>query len=214
MGLLSWLFGRRRRDPPVSVWLDEPNRSAGLVRTIQADLAAGRTVVLVAHFAQGLIDAATALAAAGFPATTLAKWRRPEPGAQVLAILAKALPQHDPATAAPTTQSAAGRFAVRAAELHVLGDENDRVRHFLDTLPKDTEASAFLSFDSPTMRTFASPWVRTMMEKLGMRPDAPIDSPMVTRGLKKALAKLEQRVVGNQPADSLADWMQRNLRRE
>ena len=214
MGLLSWLFGKRRRDLPVSVWLDEPNRIAGLVRTIQADLSAGRTVVLVAHFAQGLIDAATALAAAGVPATTLAKWRRPEPGPQVLAILAKALPQHDPATAAPATQSAAGRYAVRAAELHVRGDENDRVIHFLDTLPKDTEASAFLSFDSQTMTTFASPWVRTMLEKLGMRADAPIDSPMVTRGLKKALAKLEQRVVGNQPADSLADWMQRNLRRE
>ena len=84
----------------------------------------------------------------------------------------------------------------------------------LDTLPKDTQASVFVSFDSPTMATFARPWVRTMMEKLGMRPDAPIDSPMVTRGFRKALAKLEQRVVGNQPADSLADWMQRNLRHE
>ena len=213
MGLLSWLFGRRRRDLPVSVWLDDPNCVAGLVRTIQADLAAGRTVVLVAHFAQGLIDAATALAAAGVPATTLAKWRRPDPGPQVLAILAKALPQHDPA-AGSSAPPAAGRFAVRAAELHVLGDANDRVLQFLDTLPKDTEASAFVSFDSPTMTTFARPWVRTMMEKMGMRPDAPIDSPMVTRGLEKALAKLERRVVGNQPADSLAAWMQRNLRRE
>lgn len=214
MGLLSWLFGKRRRDLPVSVWLDEPNRVAGLVRTIQADLAGGRTVVLVAHFPQGLIDAATALAAAGVPATTLAKWRQPEPGPQVCAILAKALPKPDSATGAATAPPASGRYAVRAAELHVLGDENNRIAQLLDTLPKDTEASAFVSFESPTMATFARPWVRTMMEKLGMRPDAPIDSPMVTRGLRKALAKLEQRAVGNQPADSLADWMQRNLRHE
>lgn len=214
MGLLSWLFGKRRRDLPVSVWLDEPNRVGGLVRTVQADLAASRTVVLVAHFPQGLIDAATALAAAGVPTTTLAKWRPPEPGPQVLAILAKALPQHDQAAGGAAPTPSAGRFAVRSAELHVLGDENDRVAHFLDTLPKDTQASVFVSFDSPTMTTFASPWVRTMLEKLGMRADAPIDSPMVTRGFRKALAKLEQRVVGNQPADSLAEWMQRNLRRE
>ena len=109
----------------------------------------------------------------------------------------------------------AGCQGIRAMLRHASAVKRiDRVIHFLDTLPKETEASAFLSFDSPTMTTFASPWVRTMLEKLGMRPDAPIDSPMVTRGLKKALAKLEQRVVGNQPADSLADWMQRNLRHE
>ncbi|MBL8735723.1 MAG: hypothetical protein JNL12_04790 [Planctomycetes bacterium] len=213
MGLLSWLFGKRRRDLPVSVWLDEANRVAGLVRTVQADLAAGRTVVLVAHFPQSLIEAGQALAAAGMPLTTLTKWSSPDREPRVLAILAKSLPHHDPG-APPALEQSAARFAVRAAELHVLGDENDRVLQFLDTLPKDTEVSAFVSFDSPTMATFARPWVRAMMQKLGMRPDAPIDSPMVTRGFRKALAKLEQRVVGNQPADSLAEWMQRNLRRE
>lgn len=213
MGLLSWLFGRRRRDLPVSVWLDEPNRVAGLVRTVRADLAAGRTVVLVAHFAQGLIEAGQALAAAGVPLTTLTKWSSPDREPKVLAILAKSLPRHDPA-APPALEQSPATFTLRAAELHVLGAENERVVQFLDTLPKGTDASAFVSFDSPTMATFARPWVRAMMAKLGMRPDEPIDSPMVTRGFRKALAKLERRVAGDQPADSLAEWMQRNLRRE
>ncbi|MCA8953106.1 MAG: preprotein translocase subunit SecA, partial [Planctomycetes bacterium] len=51
----------------------------------------------------------------------------------------------------------------------------------------------FLSFDDDLMRIFARDWVRTMMEKMGLKAGEVIDSPMVTRGIAKAQKKVEAR---------------------
>ena len=51
----------------------------------------------------------------------------------------------------------------------------------------------FLSFDDDLMRIFARDWVKTMMEKMGLKSGEVIDSPMVTRGLAKAQKKVEAR---------------------
>ncbi len=51
----------------------------------------------------------------------------------------------------------------------------------------------FLSFDDDLMRIFARDWVKTMMEKMGLKAGEVIDSPMVTRGLAKAQRKVEAR---------------------
>ena len=43
------------------------------------------------------------------------------------------------------------------------------------------------------MRIFARDWVRTMMERMGLKEGEVIDSPMVTRGIAKAQKKVEAR---------------------
>ncbi|MBL8751148.1 MAG: preprotein translocase subunit SecA [Planctomycetes bacterium] len=55
------------------------------------------------------------------------------------------------------------------------------------------ETKFFLSFDDDLMRIFARDWVKTMMEKMGLKSGEVIDSPMVTRGLAKAQKKVEAR---------------------
>ncbi len=51
----------------------------------------------------------------------------------------------------------------------------------------------FLSFDDDLMRIFARDWVKTMMEKLGLKHGERIESPMVSRGIARAQRKVEQR---------------------
>ncbi|MCR9245484.1 MAG: preprotein translocase subunit SecA [bacterium] len=84
--------------------------------------------------------------------------------------------------------------------LYVLGTERHEARRIDNQLrgrcgrqgdPGQTKF--FLSFDDDLMRIFARDWVRTMMEKMGLKPGEVIDSPMVTRGIAKAQRKVEAR---------------------
>ncbi|MHC5062854.1 MAG: preprotein translocase subunit SecA [Planctomycetota bacterium] len=51
----------------------------------------------------------------------------------------------------------------------------------------------FLCFDDDLMRIFARDWVKTMMERLGLKHGEVIESPMVTRGIERAQKKVESR---------------------
>jgi preprotein translocase subunit SecA len=84
--------------------------------------------------------------------------------------------------------------------LYVLGTERHEARRIDNQLrgrcgrqgdPGQTKF--FLSFDDDLMRIFARDWVRTMMERMGLKSGEVIDSPMVTRGIAKAQRKVEAR---------------------
>ena len=84
--------------------------------------------------------------------------------------------------------------------LYVIGTERHEARRIDNQLrgrcarqgdPGQTKF--FLSFDDDLMRIFARDWVRSMMEKMGLKEGEVIDSPMVTRGLAKAQKKVEAR---------------------
>ena len=84
--------------------------------------------------------------------------------------------------------------------LYVIGTERHEARRIDNQLrgrcgrqgdPGQTKF--FLSFDDDLMRIFARDWVRTMMEKMGLKAGEVIDSPMVTRGIAKAQRKVEAR---------------------
>ncbi len=51
----------------------------------------------------------------------------------------------------------------------------------------------FLSFDDDLMKIFARDWVKTMMERMGLKAGEVIDSPMVTRVIAKTQKKVEAR---------------------
>lgn len=84
--------------------------------------------------------------------------------------------------------------------LYVLGTERHEARRIDNQLrgrcgrqgdPGQTKF--FLSFDDDLMRIFARDWVRSMMEKMGLKTGEVIDSPMVSRGIAKAQKKVEAR---------------------
>jgi len=84
--------------------------------------------------------------------------------------------------------------------LHIIGTERHEARRIDNQLrgrcgrqgdPGSTRF--FLSFDDDLMRIFARDWVKTVMERLGLKPGEAIESPMVSRGIARAQKKVEQR---------------------
>lgn len=216
MGFMSWF--RRRPVLPVAVWIDARSRREGLVGDVVADRDRGVGAIVVAHFEAALVQAGQDLAAAGVvfttvPAGTAAMTQRLAGGGggEVLLTLARALPE---SAAGPVVAAAARSrpWSVRLIELHVLAAANERVRAFAAALPGPAEVEAATAFDDPVMREFASPAVQRMMLALGLKPGEAIRSPMVSRAVARALAKLERRVGADRPAASLAEWLQQNLR--
>jgi hypothetical protein len=211
MGFLSWLFGRRNPAAQITVWLDEPSRSRALVREVRDDLQAGRSVVVVAHFAEALIEAGRQLASAGIKFSTLTTWQPLGSTPSVVAILAKALPR--PVSGLPPREKVGTetRVVVRGVELHVLARENDRLVQFAASLPGRAEIAVATSMDAPVFTSLQRPWAKSLVTKLGMSADQPVDSPLLTRGLTKALLAIEKRARRDRPAESVAQWIERNV---
>jgi hypothetical protein len=218
MGLFDWL--RPRAKLPITVWLDDESRLAALATDTAGDLASGSHVMLVAHFPAAMVRVGQRLAAAGVPFATKSTWGEADVHAflaskapHAIAVLAEKLPAIAKDAVRPEALSGSRRVAFRVLDLHVLAAENERVERYARHMPCAVRLSASTSFEDPVMREFASPWVATMMRTLGLGPGQSIDSPMVANGLRKALAKLERQVQGNQRCDSLEEWLQRNRRR-
>jgi preprotein translocase subunit SecA len=84
--------------------------------------------------------------------------------------------------------------------LYVIGTERHEARRIDNQLrgrcgrqgdPGSTKF--FLCFDDDLMRIFARDWVKSMMQRLGLKSGERIESPMVTRGIARAQKKVEAR---------------------
>ncbi|PIE22048.1 MAG: preprotein translocase subunit SecA [Planctomycetota bacterium] len=87
-----------------------------------------------------------------------------------------------------------------AGGLHVIGTERHEARRIDNQLrgrcgrQGDPGSTRFyLCFDDDLMRIFARDWVKSVMEKLGLREGEAIESGMVSRGIARAQKKVEQR---------------------
>jgi len=84
--------------------------------------------------------------------------------------------------------------------LYVIGTERHEARRIDNQLRgrcgrqgDPGETRFFLSFDDDLMKIFARDWVKSMMEKMGLKTGEVIDSPMVSRGIARAQKKVEAR---------------------
>jgi preprotein translocase subunit SecA len=84
--------------------------------------------------------------------------------------------------------------------LYVIGTERHEARRIDNQLRgrcgrqgDPGETRFFLSFDDDLMRIFARDWVKSMMEKMGLKSGEVIDSPMVTRGIARNQRRVEAR---------------------
>lgn len=213
MGFL-W-FGRPAAIRTI-VTVDEATRYRHFAAAVADDRANSSNVLVLAHWKETLLRAAQCLHDLDIPYEVRTAWTRADtetlcgpPTGRVLMALAASLPA---AEAPSRPKDPAAHVAVRLLELHVLPDANARVTRFVQQLPAKTDLCAFLSFEDPLMRLFAQPWVASMLQAMGLREGGAIDNPMVSRGLQRAVAKLSKRVEGNQPADSMAEWVRINMR--
>ncbi len=86
-----------------------------------------------------------------------------------------------------------GGLLVLATERHEARRIDNQLRGRCGRQGDPGESMFFLSFDDDLMKIFARDWVKTMMEKLGLKEGERIESPMVSRGIANAQKKVEQR---------------------
>ena len=223
MGLFDWLpWLTKHSRLPIGVWPDEASRYDALAAGVADDLRRGAHVLLVAHFPATLVALGERLAAKGVAFETRAEWSdaaarklvvSQEPTA--VALLAAALPPLRDREEIVRQELMAGSrtLSFRIVDLHLLAAANDRVENYARSLPCAVRLSTSVALDGPLLRELAAPWLRDLLGKLGLRDGASIEDAMVTRSLRQALQKLARRVTGDAPADSLAAWLQQNLRR-
>ncbi|MFO0279020.1 MAG: preprotein translocase subunit SecA, partial [Planctomycetota bacterium] len=115
--------------------------------------------------------------------------------------VAVAAPEAQARLAEREAQCAAEQAEIKAlGGLYVVGTERHEARRIDNQLrgrcarqgdPGQTKF--FLSFDDDLMKIFARDWVKTMMERMGLKAGEVIDSPMVTRVIAKTQKKVEAR---------------------
>lgn len=224
MGLFDWLpWLTKHSRLPITVWPDEVGRLDALAAGVADDLRRGAHVLLVAHFPATLVALGERLSAKGVAFETRSEWSdaaarklvvAKEPTA--VALLAAALPPLREREEIVRQELIAGSrtLSCRVVDLHLLAAANDRVESYARSLPCAVRLSTSVSLDGPLLRELAAPSVKDLLAKSGLRDGASIEDPLVTQTLRKALHKLERRVTGDAPAESLAAWLQQNLRRQ
>ena len=88
---------------------------------------------------------------------------------------------------------AVGGLYVVATERHEARRIDNQLRGRCGRQGDPGSTKFFLCFDDDLMRIFARDWVKSMMEKLGLKHGERIESGMVSRGIAKAQKKVEAR---------------------
>lgn len=222
MGLFDWLpWLKKHSRLPIVVWPDEAGRLDALAAGVADDLRRGAHVMLVAHFPATLAALGERLAAKGVACETKTEWSdaaarklvvAKEPSA--VALLASALPPLREREEVVRQELIAGSrtLSFRIVDLHPLAAANDRVEGYARSLPCAVRLSTSVALDGPLLRELAAPLTKDLLARLGASAGKSLEDAMVTRSLRQALQKLERRVTGDAAADSLAAWLQQNLR--
>ncbi|MFO0822263.1 MAG: hypothetical protein U0792_03960 [Gemmataceae bacterium] len=215
MGLFSWLFGKPSRVKSQDViWLTGEARLNGAVRATNRHIAANRSVLVLAHFPASLTVFGEQIIGRETPhatiPTTLTAAAALElangPPRVLLGLVRNLQPDEFPAPdSAPESP-----LPVLVLERHFLRKHDDHVVRFAEGLGSKASVDFYISLDDPLLSIFVGDWVKEMLRKLGMQPDETINSPMVSRRIEQAQAKIERETSSDVEAESASDWHERN----
>ena len=101
--------------------------------------------------------------------------------------------------------------AIIVGERHPLPKHDDEVLQFAESLPVRVRLIRYISLEDPLMKAFAGGWVEKTLRSLGMAEDEAIESSMVSKQIKAAQKKIENKAFGDSDAGSAAEWMAANV---
>lgn len=220
MGLFSWLFGARKPERVTvtdRVWLTTVNRSTAIVKELTAHISAKQSVLCLAHFPSTLAALAPELIEAALPHEAIPDSLSPHEALQLAAkspprvlfgLVRNLKPDEFPADDLPNSP-----LPVVLAERHFLRDHDECVTKFAEGLGLHAAITVHMALDDELMRIFAGEWVADTLRSLGVQPDEAIESGMVARRIRKAQDQIRGMLAEeDEPADSPAEWMQKNVR--
>ncbi len=214
MGLFSWLFGKRQRVVSRDcVWLTATARLRGAVESVQDDLKAGKSVLVLAHFPDTLDAFRREATSSGWATVSLPNPCTPAsllalavgPPRVIMGLVRDLRPDDFPPDAPPPSP-----LPVLALERHFLREHDDRILRFAEGLGSRAKVDYCVSLDDPLLTMFAGEWVRNILRGLGMLEDECLESGMVSRRIAGAQAKLAKTIPSDHEADSPAAWLERN----
>lgn len=221
MGLLNWLFNRQPgfQPEPDRVYITSTPKWNALTELAAERIDAGEWVLIAAYFPATLRALQDRLAERGLTVETLSRGVTGEelprllPEAHERTVLVAPLPALLTAeeTDRPPLPPSVERLTIIVPEAHPLRDAEQRLLAFAATVPMRVRVQPFASLDEPLMNIFAGPRVQELLRQLGMKEDEPIESPLVSRQIRRAQERLSQRVRSFEPADSAEEWMRRNV---
>lgn len=199
MGLFDFLFPARRRIQilPDLVWISSHAKYQGLAEYLAHDVcqSSAVAVLLVAHFPDTLAELEPLVA--GYDCPT-----------PIMPVLAQELSSR---TAESLHLDETATVILLIAERHPSYAEDLGLMDFAERLPCRCRIVHHVSLEDPLLRLFASEGVRQVLHVLGMSETQAIESSMVTRQIRKAQQQVDQRKVGDAPANSAAQWLEKNL---
>lgn len=199
MGFFDLLFGKqaatRVETTPDSIWLTTAAKYKGVSAAVERrDRSESIALMLVAHFPDVL--------------STLDDIAdQHNQGKPVRACLASNL-DADLAKSLRLGESAI--LDVIVAERHPMRSMDEQLLEFAQQLPCRCRLSHHLSLEDALMEAFTGAWIQEALSSLGMREDEAIQSSMVSRRIRQAQKKFEQRANGRLEANSAAEWIQLN----
>lgn len=199
MGLFDFLFGGKEQTNvevvPDHIWMTTGAKFAGLAKEAQ-ERSNSETVaiLLVAHFPDVLARL-----------EEIARRQTWDVPCEVVA--AKNLNTH---LASGLNLDETIILDVIVAERHPLPSVDDRLEDFASELPCRCRFSHHLSLEDAVMQVFAGDWVQNMLRQMGMKEDEAIVSQMVSRRIRQAQQRIENRTFGSLDADSVAEWLEAN----
>lgn len=197
--LRQW-FGGQRPAPnvevvPDQVWISAEAKFEGIRKALVERSAEGTAMIaLVAHFPDLLEELERIAAEYSGPAS-------------VRAVLASQL-SGDVAGNLPLGETDV--FDLLVAERHPLRSVDEGLLHFAEALPCRCRIVHHLSFDDPLLRSFLSESNRAMIGRMVSTEDESVSHPLIDRSLVRAQRKIEADTTASHPADSAAEWLERN----
>lgn len=197
MGLFGTIFGGKRQSSVQvlddRIWMTQNAKLSGIKQQIRqsSDSAA---ILLVAHFEETLQQLRSMIA--DYHTAT-----------SVQLILAEDL-ESDTARLNPEENSV---IDLIVAERHPLKSADDALLLIAEGMPCRFRVTYHVSLEDPLFKLFLSGSLKNLLEQLGMKEDEPIESPMVSRSVKKAQQRVEKQAFGNSRAKSAAEWLEMNM---
>lgn len=197
MGLFDWLKGSKRKVEVAGyrIWLTHAAKIAGIRKEAAAaiaDPAGPNAVIAVAHFDDCLQQLAAA--AAGLDPNRIRVTR------------SDCLPSRPPTDLIADESS----LLILVGERHPLASHDDDVLEFAQSQPCRCRVVYHVSLEDPLLKPFAGEWVENILRRLGMKEDEAIESTMVSRRIQRELNRIAKTATGDAPANSAAEWLERN----
>lgn len=205
---------------PPCVWVNQAAKWRGLTSAATLALAADKWVVVVAHFAQTLTEAYTALAQAQLPCEVFeappdqARLRaglNAKHTGQLWLCLADVLVNATLAPMAEGTLTTNLNTVVLGAELHFLAASDTAVATWAKAVPGSVQFTFHAALDDPLLQYFGGSMLQGLVQQLQLAPTEPINSNLVARSLEAAQQRMARMAHSQYPARSATEWMQRNL---